>query len=140
MIEIIYQLILMVPTGVEIIDDKRGDSHTNRRDLLIRVLLTLGAAFVTAFIHGALAKSFPVMWEYFPKCLALSVGYFIGFFNYAVNIVQRRVTEDYKWWDHLSNNPNVFPDNNKLWRRIGWKWRMVVSLGLFIASLIYYLS
>lgn len=130
---------MMVPTAVEVIGDRKGDPHTNRKDFIVRVLLTLASAFVAAFIHGAIAKSFPVMWEYFPKCLAVTVGYFIGFFNYVVNIVQKRVTEDYKWWDHLSNNPNVFPDNNKIWRRIGWKWRMVVSLSIFFASLIYYI-
>lgn len=136
MIELIYQLIMMVPTGVEVIGDRKGDSHTNRKDFIVRVLLTLACAFVVAFIHGAIKQSFPVMWEYFPKCLAVTVGYFCGFFNYLVNIAQKRVTEDYKWWDHL--NDKSWPDNWEPWRRIGWRWRVVVSLSIFFASLIYY--
>lgn len=136
MIEIIHQILMMVPTGVEVVGDRKGDSHTNRKDFIVRVLLTIGCAFIAAFIHGAMVKSFDVMWEYFPKCLAVTIGYFCGFFNYVVNIVQRRVTEDYKWWDHLNNKS--WPDNWKWWIAIGWKWRMVISLGIFAAAELYY--
>lgn len=136
MIELLYQLIMTVPTDVEIIGDRKGDPHTNRRDFIIRVILTLSVTFVCAFIHGAYVKSFDEMYRFFPRCFAVTVGYFVGFFNYGVNIAQRRLTDDYKWWDHL--NDSSWPDNWELWRRIGWKWRMVISLGIFVAAELYY--
>lgn len=127
---------MMIPTAVEVIGDRKGDSHTDNKDFLVRVLLTLAASFVVAFIHGAVKQSFPIMWDYYFKCLAVTIGYFIGFFPYLVNIAQRRVTDDYKWWDHLNNTS--WPDNWEPWRKIGWKWRMGICIGVFIATEIYY--
>lgn len=137
--EIIYQLLLMLPTGVEIADDKKGDSHTDRKDVYIRIFMVVLLSLIAAAVHGLWVESWQTFYRFIPKCLALSSGYFCGFFNYGVNFVQRHLTERSDWWAHLSDNPKVWPDNNKLWRRIGWKWRMVVSLSIFFASLIYYI-
>lgn len=138
--ELIYQLLLMLPTGVEIFDDKNGDEHKNKKDFYVRVWLVIIMALIVAAAHGFLAHSWKTFYQYVPKSLALSIGYFCGFFNYGVNFVQRHLTERENWWSHLSDNPKVWPDNSKLWRNIGWKGRMAVSLLIFLASLLYYFS
>lgn len=130
----------MLPTVVEIIDDKGGDTHADKKDLRVRVILTVVMSLVVAGLHGLLVDNgWRVFLIFIPKALALCLGYFIGFFSYGVNFVQRHLTEREDWWSHLSNNPKVFPDNNKLWRKIGWVGRMIVSLGLFILALLYYI-
>lgn len=137
--EVIYQLLLMLPTIVEIADDKRGDTHADRKDIYLRIGLTVSMALIVSALHGLISERWIIFWRLIPMCLALSTGYFIGFFSYGVNFVQRHLTEREDWWAHLSDNPKVFPDNNKIWRKIGWQGRMIVSLGLFLLTLTYYI-
>lgn len=138
MIEIIYQLLLMLPTVVEIVDDKGGDAHTDNKDVRVRIILVLAMSFIVAGLHGLfIDNSWKVFYTFIPKSLALSVGYFCGFFSYGVNFVQRHLTDRSDWWAYL--NKKSWPDNWSPWRKIGWIGRMIVSLGLFLASLIFYI-
>lgn len=137
MIEIIYQLLLMMPTGVEIADDKKGDTHTDRKDVYVRVILVVSLSVIVAALHGLWSDSWKIFYTFIPKSLALSIGYFCGFFAYGVNFVQRHLTDRSDWWAYL--NDKSWPDNWQPWRKIGWIGRMIVSLGIFLASLIYYI-
>lgn len=135
MIELIHQLILAAPTIAEVIDDRNGDSHKTNTDFIVRAIITVAASLISAVIHALYEGNF---FHWLIKCFILSSCYFITFFPYAVNYVQRSMTEDPRWYDHL--NDTSWPDNWGPWRRMHWEWRMVILVCLFGGAVLYYAS
>lgn len=135
MIELIYQLILSCPTIVEVIDDRKGDSHKTKTDVVVRIILIVLVSIVSAIVHALYVGDF---FQWLWKSLVLSIMYFVTFFNYLVNYVQRSVTEDPRWYDHL--NDVSWPDSWPFWRRMHWEWRMVIVVCLFGVAVLYYAS
>lgn len=131
MIEIIHQLLLASPTAIEIINDRNGDAHKDYRDLVFRTIMIIVMSFASSLLHD-----WRLFYQWLPECLAMSVAYFVLFFDYGVNMVQRDETERRDWWNYL--NKTTWPDNWKPWVTIGWEWRMVVKVIFFGLTLLWY--
>lgn len=136
MIELIHQLILGSPTAVEIIEDRKGDSHKDMGDIIARGLLVLTMGVLSSVLHAIYDGNIYLFYQWVPECIAMSTAYFVLLFDYGVNIAQRKVTERNNWWSHL--NTKSWPDNWKPWIAIGWEWRMIVRVILFGLSVLWY--
>ena len=127
-LEIFCILLLILPTVWELINDRKGDAHPNN-DWMYRGLLMLLASGAVAIIHPE---------KNFIQCFLLSFGVFAFFFTYLVNIVHLcyGVTEDRKWWNHLSKN--AFPDNIQMWADTPWYGRMFILAVILLVGIKLY--
>lgn len=136
MIELIHHLLLASPTATEIIDDRKGDPHKDKKDITVRIFLVVVLSLLSAALHSMTTGDWSEFWWWLSKCVCMSTAYFVLFFDYGVNIAQRDVTERKEWWLHL--NSKSWPDNWKPWIAIGWEWRMVIKVLLFGLAVLYY--
>jgi hypothetical protein len=137
--EVVYHLIFLIPTIVEAFEDRKGDAHSNMRDIIIRGVLILVCGTIASVIRAYNVDGFfrgPVVESYILKDIFMSLMYFCAIFQYAVNWSQRKVTERNDWYKHL--NKTTIPDKWKWYQNMNWRLRMA-GHGLFIViGLIYY--
>ena len=131
--KILALLFLIVPTVAELIDDRNGDKHPNNeiywRGALMVVMSALAAVVSPMLGFGA----------DFLRSLLLTVGIFVFFFPYLINIVlyKRGVISNPKWWNHLSDT--AWPDKHPWWKGTPWYARLfVVAWILAVTAVLYF--
>ncbi len=127
-LEIFCIACLCLPLLWELWDDRNGEKHPNNDWALRALFMVLGSGLASLFSHK----------HNMIQNLLLSLGIFVFFFPYLMNIVhlKRKVTTDKKWWDHLSKD--AWPDNQDWWNGIPWFARLVLVGIVFAATLMVY--
>jgi len=126
-------LTLSLPANVEAWDDRKGDAHKDNRDMIMRIITTLLCAIVNALFINPMERNF---WFELLLSTLLSIGLFALQFPYLVNLWMKRK----KWYSDLSQNPNVWPDNQGWWKGIPWYARLAMVAIIFGATLTVYLN
>lgn len=126
-------IILIIPTALELYNDRNGDTDKSF-DVVLRVLLMLGAA------AGCLALHFS-----FWLSLNLSVAIFFAFFDYIIAyiLIKNGTLEPprgvkYHWYSYTAKDGIV--DNFKFWRKMKPGWKLTIRLAYFTASLLIFLT
>lgn len=136
MIHLLMHIILFVmPTGIEAFDDRAGDSHTSNKDVFVRGALIIIGALLVATVYGYFKSD--VFLEYLVKAALMSFLYFSGAFQYLVNIMQRKITEQ-DWRKHL--NTKTIPDRWHWYKNMDWRLRMAGHGLLIVIGWIYYFA
>lgn len=131
-------LILSMPTIVELIDDRNGETpEQKKKDVRVRALLMIVCAgVVTAIVHPNVypwvtsLHLWPLTLTYL-KCLFLSFAIFFMFFDYAINLILGRKP----WFSYLSESPI-----DRLWSKVNWRWRLAIKGVVFGIALIWFLN
>ncbi len=135
LIEISIHFICLLPTIFEVYDDRNGDKHSDSLDITIRgwnfLIYPLIAWAVIWVCFGYNPHSFI-------QIVILSVTMFTLLFDYIIAYVlyRRKVISDPRWWQKI--NKTSWPDNWTPWVEIGWQWRMIVKVLIFIGGEIIY--
>jgi hypothetical protein len=133
LVHIIQQLLLMAPTWVEAYGDRRGDTHTDYSDIVVRgTIICLAGGVVGAWRMQEESIAFGRAWI---ECSVMSLAYFCGGFQYLVNWYERKITEK-DWRMHL--NETSVPDRWTWYRSIPWRRRMMLHGLIMVAGWVYY--
>lgn len=133
MIELLFISILSAPTIYELLEDRNGDVHPNNDIVGRGIFMVLVSAIVVGLRYVFKIESgFSYITAFF-QALAMSLGIFIFFFPYAINLVHRKK----RWWDSLSKT--AWPDRLEWWRLTPWPARMFFQLlALVVAASLYF--
>jgi hypothetical protein len=111
----LYMLLLLIPVGWEIIDDRKGDSNKGF-DVFMRVLLGGLVAFSRWFGN-----------PYTAFFLAMALHFFI--FDYAINLVLNRQP----WFSYLGKKGVI--DTLPFWRDLNPWVRFAIRAGVLIIAI-----
>jgi hypothetical protein len=129
MILLLICLILLIPTAIELWDDRNGDNHKDYRDIIIRAIASYVVATVCAVFfkrEGFFIDSLIYLY--------LSIGLFAFFFPPLMNIVHGKK----KWWSALSDK--AWPDNADWYKNIPWYARWFMHAVLLASAITIYLN
>lgn len=133
--DIIFILILLIPTGYALWDDRNGDVHPNNDWLKIGGVMIICSVIVSLLDHRI------GFWINMLRTFLMSFALYGLIFNWAVvwMLVKRGIIElpkGVKWFNYFSKTS--WPDNWMIWNTLRWWQRLLTQLLIFCWPAVLY--
>lgn len=125
MTDLIYIILLSLPTLYAVYEDRNGDKHPNHDWTYILVIMVICSTVV------ALTDDRTTYWLSFVRAFLMSFSIYVLLFNWLINYVlwKRGVVElrkGVKWYNHF--NKTSWPDRWMVWNTARWWQRVFIQL------------
>lgn len=136
MTDIIFIILLLIPTAYAVYNDRDGDVHPNNDWVQIGVVM-LVCCLVVSFVDTHLNMLANLL-----RTFLMSFGLYCLLFNWAVVIMlvnrgKIELPKGKKWYQHFSKN--TWPDNWFFWNQLSWWKRLLIQLWIFgVCASVYF--